>query len=400
MKNVVVLDNGACTLKICRSGETVVRTVPNSIFRSKTERRKSFVSSRIDSCKDFSSLFYVLPFQKGYLLNWDVQRQIWDFIFGKDVLNLKFNETSVIVTEPHFNFASIQESMNEIFFEEYEFNSIIRINASTLASHQYSHDNPEENCCLVVDSGYSFTHIVPYYKNRKIVEAVCRIDVGGKLITNHLKEVISYRQLQVMDETYVMNQVKEDACYISMSFNEEMATCKKKGKENTVLRDYVLPDYTQIKRGYIKPVEESKKPNPKSKTQEQTIRLTVERFTVPEILFHPSDVGISQMGLAEGILHSISKCPEKYRPHLLRNILLIGGNCLFPNFKERLEHDVRELAPDEQEIFIILPPDPTTYACQGGMTWSNSDGIKKHWLSQRDYQEGGQVTCAKYFPDI
>jgi len=34
-----------------------------------------------------------------------------------------------------------------------------------------------------------------------------RIDVGGKLMTNHLKEVISYRQLQVMDETYVMNQV-------------------------------------------------------------------------------------------------------------------------------------------------------------------------------------------------
>ena len=35
-----------------------------------------------------------------------------------------------------------------------------------------------------------------------------RIDVGGKLLTNHLKEVISYRQLQVMDETYVMNQVR------------------------------------------------------------------------------------------------------------------------------------------------------------------------------------------------
>lgn len=34
-----------------------------------------------------------------------------------------------------------------------------------------------------------------------------RIDVGGKLLTNHLKEIISYRQLQVMDETYVMNQV-------------------------------------------------------------------------------------------------------------------------------------------------------------------------------------------------
>jgi len=31
-----------------------------------------------------------------------------------------------------------------------------------------------------------------------------------------------------------------------------MVVSKKKGKENTVLREYVLPDYTQIKRGYVK----------------------------------------------------------------------------------------------------------------------------------------------------
>lgn len=48
----------------------------------------------------------------------------------------------------------------------------------------------------------------------------------------------------------------------------------------------------------------------KNKSQEQVIRLTVERFTVPEILFHPSDVGISQMGLAEAIMYSVSKCPK------------------------------------------------------------------------------------------
>ena len=34
-----------------------------------------------------------------------------------------------------------------------------------------------------------------------------RIDIGGKFLTNHLKELVSYGQLQVMDETYVVNQV-------------------------------------------------------------------------------------------------------------------------------------------------------------------------------------------------
>ena len=52
------------------------------------------------------------------------------------LFQLKCRETDIVVTEPHFNFASIQETMNEIFFEEYEFKSILRTNASTLSSHQ------------------------------------------------------------------------------------------------------------------------------------------------------------------------------------------------------------------------------------------------------------------------
>ena len=53
-----------------------------------------------------------------------------------------------------------------------------------------------------------------------------RINVGGKVLTNHLKEVISYRQLHVMDETYVINQVKEDVCYVSQQFYKDMEITK------------------------------------------------------------------------------------------------------------------------------------------------------------------------------
>jgi actin-related protein 6 len=48
-------------------------------------------------------------------------------------------------------------------------------------------------CCLLVDSGYSFTHIVPYIRGKKLKQGIIRIDVGGKMLTNHLKEIISYR---------------------------------------------------------------------------------------------------------------------------------------------------------------------------------------------------------------
>lgn len=75
-----------------------------------------------------------------------------------------------------------------------------------------------------------------------------------------------FRQLNVMDETYVINQVKEDACFVSLDFNADMITARGGRQENTILRDYVLPDFTTIKRGYVRSLEES---NGKSTAGEQ-----------------------------------------------------------------------------------------------------------------------------------
>lgn len=55
-----------------------------------------------------------------------------------------------------------------------------------------------------------------------------------------------------MDETYVMNQVKEDACFVSQDFMKDIEIAKKKGKANTIVREYVLPDFTSIRRGYLR----------------------------------------------------------------------------------------------------------------------------------------------------
>lgn len=118
--------------------------------------------------------------------------------------------------------------------------------------------------------------------------------------------------------------------------------CRMKGEENTVMRDYVLPDFSTIKKGfckvmsdwslecssythmhltpcyylvnssfflYLQPREEMVYSG-KYKTGEQILRLANERFAVPEILFQPSDIGIQEMGIPEAIVHSIQSLPE------------------------------------------------------------------------------------------
>lgn len=51
----------------------------------------------------------------------------------------------------------------------------------------------------------------------------------------------------------------------------------------------------------------------KYKTGEQILRLANERFAVPEMLFHPSDIGIQEMGIPEAIVHSVESLPEGQR---------------------------------------------------------------------------------------
>uniref|UniRef100_A0AAQ4PG50 Actin-related protein 6 n=2 Tax=Gasterosteus aculeatus aculeatus TaxID=481459 RepID=A0AAQ4PG50_GASAC len=391
----LVLDNGAYTAKIGYSQESV-SVIPNCQFRSKTSRLKTFTANQLDEIKDPSGLFYILPFQKGYLVNWDVQRKVWDHLFGKEMFKVDFSDTSVIITEPYFNFSSIQESMNEILFEEYQFQSALRTNAGSLSAHHYFHSRPSELCCLLVDSGFSFTHVVPYCRSKKMKEGIRRLNVGGKLLTNHLKEIISYRQLHVMDETHVINQVKEDVCYVSQQFYKDMEVSQLKGGENTVVKDYVLPDFSSIKKGFCKPPDEMLFSG-KYKTGEQILRLANERFAVPEMLLHPSDIGIQEMGVHEAIVDSIQSMPEEMHAHFYQNVVLTGGNTLFPGFRERLEAELRSLAPAHLPVSVLQPANPICYAWEGGKLLAHSPDYDEVVVTREDYEENGHFICEEKF---
>lgn len=80
-----------------------------------------------------------------------------------------------------------------------------------------------------------------------------------------------------------------------------------------------------------------------------------ERFTVPEVLFNPSDVGVNQMGIAEAIVFTVDGFPDSMRPHFLKNIVLTGGSCSFPGMRDRIYNDVRSLASTDYDIRVIRP---------------------------------------------
>lgn len=406
-----ILDNGAATIKSGFADDESPQVIPNCKMKVKSERQRQYVGDQIDDCKDCSGLYYLLPHQKGFIINWDTQREIWDYLFTRKFKELVPKETDLIITEPYFNFKPIQNNTDEVLFEEFGFNSILRTNTGYLASVNHRSNNfkidpttdletTEDSfplACLVVDSGFSFTHIAPYVYSEtcgylKLKRGVRRIDIGGKALTNHLKEIISYRQMNVMDETYVINQCKEDICYVAKDFDEELKKCEE-NKQNKIARDYILPDFTSVKRGYVRKPDwrATSRMDPNS-TDPQFVRLANERFQVPEILFNPYDVGICQVGIVEAIIDSINSLPKQLHGLLYANVVLTGGNANIPGYKERVLKGVRSYCPSQYKANVYLPDNPSTYSWYGGkiLAKNHPDLLKQMVVTKKQYDESGE----------
>ncbi len=147
-----------------------------------------------------------------------------------------------------------------------------------------------------------------------------------------------------MEETYLVNLIKEKLCYISLDFLRDLELTAKKPPHNPIFCEYVLPDYVTIQEGYIrgqgeptatsattttstnttndsnnnnntnntttttatnnkknkgKDTDADMKDSSKSSTKgteknaadEQVLKMNNERISIPELLFTPSDVG-------------------------------------------------------------------------------------------------------------
>lgn len=154
-----------------------------------------------------------------------------------------------------------------------------------------------------------------------------RINVGGKLLTNHLKELISFRYFNMLDETYIINQLKEDVSFVSTSFSNDL---QKEREEWCYTLDYILPDFLNRTRGCIRTEGTTRY------RDDQILQMGNERFTIPEILFHPSDIGIRQAGICEAIVQCLSELEEEVGALMTANIIVMGGNVEMKGFRERV----------------------------------------------------------------
>lgn len=419
----LVLDNGAYTLKagLVHGGKIDdPRTIPNCIARDRA--RKVYVASELEKCRDYGEIQFRRPVEKGFIVNWEAQKEIWDRELFDNGAAIKCDpaETRLILAEPPNGLPVLQTNCDQVVFEEYGFASYYRgIGPTFNAYHDIqsvfrtpkdtaSAANTPAEAVLVIDSGYSHTTVTPVLRGQPLHSAIRRLDIGGKVLTNYLTRLISLRHFDMRNDTYIVNEMKEAACYVTADFKADLEASWKgtRGQRRpeylsgAIAKDYILPDFHARSKGILceyDPARHSRAKKAVGPSDEDALTLRNERFTVPELIFSPTDMGMRQPGLADLVEESLHELPIGLWPSLLANIVVVGGNALFDGFIQRLQREIVQRVPDDCVVRVARPADPITNTWLGGAHLANHPHIERLAVTKKEYEENGAAWVARRF---
>ena len=135
-----------------------------------------FVGKKAEEYRGLLRIKY--PMEHGVVENWDDMEILWNYLYGKEQLNINPEEHPVLLTEAPLNPRKNREKAAQIMFEHLNVPALFMSMQAVLALYASARTTG-----VVLDSGDGVTHAVPVYEGFAMNHSIQRVDIAGRDIT-------------------------------------------------------------------------------------------------------------------------------------------------------------------------------------------------------------------------
>lgn len=216
---------------------------------------------------------------------------------------------------------------------------------------------------LALSIGGGLTSAVPVYEGHALTHHAVCMPLAGADITELLHRLIQPRGLHYADHARdPLERAKEALAYVA----EDLAA------ERRMSRQELLRAATDA-----------------------PLTLSHERFECTEVLFDPSLLGLSGVGVHTAAADAIAKCSPEVRAEMWDNVILYGGSAKLPGIAQRLLRELRQVAPVGMTVRLIRPEEPAELVFYGGSVVASLPQFGQMCTTMQEWEESRRVILRK-----